>query len=126
MRVSPPASCGTKPFSWSWRSYSQVRTWVGPWPAKRKRADAGDVTKALRVLGSNLHRRKLDTSDMLWIGSGRDTALAEEVARNTGLKVTLAAVDQQECHTQEWKKRDLRRCRVVVLTLPASSALLQD
>ncbi len=63
---------------------------------------------------------------MLWIGSGRDAALAEEVARNTGLKATLAAADKQECDTQEWKKRDLRRCRVVVLTLPASSALVQE
>ena len=58
---------------------------------------------------------------MLWIGSGRDTALAEEVARHTGLKATIAAAD-----TQEWKKRDTRRCRVVVLALPASSAFVLE
>jgi DNA-binding NtrC family response regulator len=60
-------------------------------------------------------------SDMLWIGSGRDTVLAEEVARQSGLKATIAAAD-----TDEWKKRDARRCRVVVLALPASSAFIQD
>ncbi len=63
---------------------------------------------------------------MLWIGSGRDAALAEEVAHRTGLKATLAATDKQEGDTQEWKKRDLRRCRVVVLALPASSAFVQE
>ena len=58
---------------------------------------------------------------MLWIGSGRDAVLAEEVARQCGLKAILAEVD-----TQEWKKRDTRRCRVVVLALPASSAFVQE
>jgi DNA-binding NtrC family response regulator len=58
---------------------------------------------------------------MLWIGSGRDTVQAEEVARLTGLKAIIAAVD-----TQEWKKRDTRRCRVVVLALPASSGFVQE
>ena len=58
---------------------------------------------------------------MLWIGSGRDTALAEEVALHAGLKASFAATD-----TQEWKKRDSRRCRVVVLALPASSAFIQE
>ncbi|MCU1336596.1 MAG: sigma54 specific transcriptional regulator, Fis family [Bryobacterales bacterium] len=58
---------------------------------------------------------------MLWIGSGRDTVLAEEVARHTGLTATIAATD-----TQEWKKRDTRRCRVMVLTLPASSEFVQE
>ena len=58
---------------------------------------------------------------MLWIGPGRDTTLAEEVARHTGLKATFAATD-----TQEWKKRDTRRCRVIVLELPASSAFVQE
>jgi len=58
---------------------------------------------------------------MLWIGSGSDTALAEEVARHTGLNATIATAD-----TQEWKKRDARRCRVVVLALPASSAFVQE
>jgi len=58
---------------------------------------------------------------MLWIGSGRDCMLAEEVARQTGLKAVIAAAD-----TQEWKKRDIRRYRVVVLALPAPSALVQE
>jgi DNA-binding NtrC family response regulator len=58
---------------------------------------------------------------MLWIGSGNDTALAEEVAQHTGLKITFAAAD-----TQEWKKRDTRRCRVIVLALPASSVFVQE
>ena len=58
---------------------------------------------------------------MLWIGSGGDTALAEEVARHTGLKATFAAAD-----TEEWKKKDARRCRVVVLALPASSAFVHE
>ena len=58
---------------------------------------------------------------MLWISSGRSTALAEEVARHTGLKATFAAAD-----TQEWKKKDTRRCRVIVLELPASSAFVQE
>lgn len=58
---------------------------------------------------------------MLWIGSGTDTALADEVARRTGLKPIFATAD-----TEEWKKRDTRRCRVIVLTLPASSAFVQE
>ena len=57
---------------------------------------------------------------MLWIGSGRDTVLAEDVARHAGLKATFAAVD-----THQWK-REARRCRVVVLALPASSAFVQE
>ena len=58
---------------------------------------------------------------MLWISLGRDTALAEEVARHSGLKAVIAAAD-----TPEWKKRDTRRCRVIVLELPASSAFVQE
>ena len=58
---------------------------------------------------------------MLWISSGRDTALAEEVALLSGLKASIAAADGPE-----WKKRDIRRCRVIVLELPASSALVQE
>ena len=58
---------------------------------------------------------------MLWISSGSDTALAEEVAQHTGLKATFAAAD-----TEEWKKRDSRRCRVIVLELPASSVFVQE
>jgi transcriptional regulator with GAF, ATPase, and Fis domain len=58
---------------------------------------------------------------MLWIGSGKDTTQAEEVAGHTGLKITFAAVD-----TPEWKKKDTRRCRVIVLALPASSAFVQE
>jgi len=57
---------------------------------------------------------------MLWIGSGRDSTLAEEVARYCGLKAVIAAADEQD-----WK-RDIRRCRVVVLTLPAHFALVQE
>jgi transcriptional regulator with GAF, ATPase, and Fis domain len=57
---------------------------------------------------------------MLWIGSGRDSTLAEEVARYTGLKAVIAAADKQD-----WKK-EIRRCRVVVLALPAHSALVQE
>jgi DNA-binding NtrC family response regulator len=58
---------------------------------------------------------------MLWISLGTETALAEEVARHSGLKATLAAAD-----TAEWKKRDTRRCRVIVLELPASSAFVEE
>jgi DNA-binding NtrC family response regulator len=58
---------------------------------------------------------------MLWISLGRDTALAEEVARHSGLNAVIAAAD-----TPEWKKRDTRRCRVIVLELPASSAFVQE
>ena len=58
---------------------------------------------------------------MLWISLGRDTALAEEVARHTGLKADFAAAD-----TPEWKKKDTRRCRVIVLELPACSAFVQE
>ena len=58
---------------------------------------------------------------MLWISSGSDTALADEVAQHTGLKATFAAAD-----TQEWKKKDSRRCRVIVLELPASSVFVQE
>ena len=58
---------------------------------------------------------------MLWISLGRDTTLAEEVARHSGLKATIAAAD-----TPEWKKRDTRHCRVIVLELPASSAFVQE
>src|SRR5580704_5862137 len=58
---------------------------------------------------------------MLWIGSGRDTTQAEEVAGHTGLKITFAAAD-----TPEWKKKDTRRYRVIVLELPASSAFVQE
>ena len=58
---------------------------------------------------------------MLWISLGTDTALAEEVARHSGLKAAIAAAD-----TTEWKKRDTRRCRVIVLELPASSAFIQE
>src|SRR5579862_5072270 len=58
---------------------------------------------------------------MLWISLGRDTALAEEVARHSGLKAVIAAAD-----TPEWKKRDTRRCRVIVLELPASSGFVQE
>ena len=57
---------------------------------------------------------------MLGIGSGRDAMLAEEVACHTGLKAIFTATD-----TQEWKKH-ARRCRVIVLALPASSAFVQE
>jgi len=58
---------------------------------------------------------------MLWIGSGRDTTLAEEVARHSGLKAAIAAAD-----TQVWKKSDIRRCRVIVLELPAAAPFVQE
>src|ERR1700733_1848396 len=58
---------------------------------------------------------------MLWISLGRDNALADEVARQSGLKAVIAAAD-----TPEWKKRDTRRCRVIVIELPASSAFVQE
>src|SRR5665213_1445211 len=58
---------------------------------------------------------------MLWISSGTDTALAEQVARFSGLKAVIAAAN-----TPEWKKRDTRRCRVIVLELPAVSAFVQE
>jgi transcriptional regulator with GAF, ATPase, and Fis domain len=58
---------------------------------------------------------------MLWISSGRDTELAEEVARHSGLKAIVAATE-----TEEWKRKDTRRCRVIVLELPASSAFVQE
>jgi transcriptional regulator with GAF, ATPase, and Fis domain len=58
---------------------------------------------------------------MLWISLGRDTTLAEEVAGLSGLKAAFAAAD-----TPEWKKKDARRCRVIVLELPASSAFVQE
>src|SRR6185312_13192299 len=58
---------------------------------------------------------------MLWISLGRDTAFAEEVARHSGLKAVIAAAD-----TPEWKKRDSRRYRVIVLELPARSAFVQE
>ena len=51
---------------------------------------------------------------MLWIGSGRDTQLMEEVARTIGLKATVV-------ETEEWSRRDPRRSRVIVLDLAASS-----
>jgi len=57
---------------------------------------------------------------MLWIGSGRDTVLVEEVALHAGLEPIFTAAD-----TQEWKKH-ARRCRVIVLALPASSAFVQE
>src|SRR5690349_19176223 len=58
---------------------------------------------------------------MLWISSRADTALAEEVARHSGVKATIAAAQ-----TQEWKRRVSRRCRVIVLQLEASSAFVQE
>ena len=58
---------------------------------------------------------------MLWISLGTDTALAEDVAQHSGLTAVFAAAD-----TSEWKKRDTRRCRVIVLELPASSAFVQE
>jgi len=58
---------------------------------------------------------------MLWIGSGRDSAITEEVARHTGLEASFALSD-----SQDWKKKDLARRRVIVLELPASSAFVQD
>jgi len=82
---------------------------------------AADVTKTLQVLSINRSRRKLDFSDMLWIGSGGNNALAEEVAQHSGLTSTFATAD-----TPEWKRRDTRRCRVIVLELPASSAFIQE
>jgi len=93
----------------------------GPFTGEKKRADAGNVTKALRVLSINHHRRNLERGDMLWIGSGTDSARAEEVALHTGLKATIATVD-----TQEWKRRETRRYQVVVLELPASSEFVQE
>ena len=57
---------------------------------------------------------------MLWISRGSDTALAEEVARRSGLTAVIAAAD-----TAEWKKRDLRRYRVIVLDLPACPEFVQ-
>jgi len=58
---------------------------------------------------------------MLWIGSGRDSAITEEVARHTGLEASFALSD-----SQDWKKKDIARRRVIVLELPASSAFVQD
>jgi DNA-binding NtrC family response regulator len=58
---------------------------------------------------------------MLWISLGTDNALAEEVARHSGLNAVVVAAD-----TTEWKKRDTRRCRVIVLELPASSGFVQE
>lgn len=58
---------------------------------------------------------------MLWISLGRDSALADEVARHSGLQAVMAAAD-----TPEWKRRDTRGCRVMVIELPASSAFLQE
>lgn len=58
---------------------------------------------------------------MLWISLGRDNALAEEVARHSGLKAVIAAAD-----TPEWRKRDTRHCQVIVLELPASSAFVEE
>ena len=58
---------------------------------------------------------------MLWIGSGRDTAISEAVARHTGLEASFALTD-----SQEWKKKDLGRRRVIVLELPASSAFVEE
>src|SRR5512144_2712691 len=58
---------------------------------------------------------------MLWIGSGRDTALTAEVARQTGLETSFALID-----SPDWKKKDLGRRRVIVLELPASSEFVQD
>src|ERR1044071_1149981 len=93
----------------------------GPWTGETKSRRRRPVTEALRVLSINLHRRKLDTGDMLWISLGRDTARAEEGARHSGLPAAVVAAD-----TPEWKKRDTRRCRVIVLELPASSAFVQE
>jgi len=58
---------------------------------------------------------------MLWITLGRDTALADEVAGHSGLNAVVVAAD-----TPEWKRRDTRRCRVIVLELPASSGFVQE
>ena len=58
---------------------------------------------------------------MLWIGSGRDTVLTAEVARQTGLEASFALAD-----SPEWKKKDLGRRRVIVLELPASSEFVQE
>ena len=58
---------------------------------------------------------------MLWIGSGRDSAITEEVARHTGLEASFALSD-----SQDWKKKDVGRRRVIVLELPASSAFVQE
>ena len=43
------------------------------------------------------------------------------MAQHTGLKAVIAATD-----TPEWKRKDTRRCRVIVLELPASSAFIQE
>ncbi len=51
---------------------------------------------------------------MLWIGSGRDALLVEEIARASGLKATIAEAGA-------WEKSDPRRSRVIVLDLAESS-----
>ena len=56
---------------------------------------------------------------MLWIGSSRDAVLVEEVASTAGLKATIA-------DARDWKKRDPRRCRVMVLDLAESAACASE
>ncbi len=51
---------------------------------------------------------------MLWIGSGRDALLVEEIARASGLKATIA-------ESGGWEKSDPRRSPVIVLDLAESS-----
>jgi DNA-binding NtrC family response regulator len=58
---------------------------------------------------------------MLWIGSGRNSAITEEVARHAGLEASFALSD-----SPDWKKKDIARRRVIVLELPASSAFVQE
>jgi DNA-binding NtrC family response regulator len=58
---------------------------------------------------------------MLWIGSGRDSTLTEEVARYSRLEVSFALAN-----SQEWRRKDFERFRLIVLDLPACSGFVQE
>jgi DNA-binding NtrC family response regulator len=58
---------------------------------------------------------------MLWIGSGRDSTLTEEVARYSRLEVSFALAN-----SQEWRRKDFERFRLIVLDLPACSDFVQE
>jgi DNA-binding NtrC family response regulator len=58
---------------------------------------------------------------MLWIGSGRDSTLTDEVARYSRLEVSFALAN-----SQEWRRKDFERFRLIVLDLPACSGFVQE
>jgi DNA-binding NtrC family response regulator len=58
---------------------------------------------------------------MLWIGSGRDSTLTDEVARYSRLEVSFALAN-----SQEWRRKDFERFRLIVLDLPACSDFVQE